>query len=98
MKTTIKTSVLKSMMSKVIKGVANNKMLPVTSLIGIEKEDNVLRLMATDSLNTIIVKEQIGENDNFIVGLFQDQQDVFATRASNETIAGEEKTNEAIGR
>ena len=39
MKTTIKTSVLKSMMSKVIKGVANNKMLPVTSLIGIEKED-----------------------------------------------------------
>ena len=36
--------------------------------------------------------KDIGENHNFIIGLMQDQQDEFATTASNETIAGEKKT------
>ena len=89
MKTTIKTSVLKDMMSKVIKGVANNKMLPVTSLIGIEKEDNVLRLMATDSLNTIIVEEPIDENDNFSVTMNADLLYKLVSKTTKDTITFE---------
>lgn len=53
----IKTEILKEMVSKAIKGASNNKMIPISSLIGIEYLDDTLTLMTTDGSNQLRVIE-----------------------------------------
>lgn len=49
----LQTSVVKTLTSKVVKGMGNNKMLPITEMIGINIEDNVLSFISTDGKNTV---------------------------------------------
>lgn len=49
MKLTIKTEELQGMVGRVSQCVSNNKLIPLTSLISIAVEDNVLKLTTTDA-------------------------------------------------
>lgn len=55
----ISTKLLQDMVAKAIKGSSNNKMIPITSLLGLEVKDNTLTLMTTDGSNHLRVKEKI---------------------------------------
>lgn len=52
----LKTETLKILTTKVIKGMGNNKMLPITEMIGLNIHDNQLSLLSTDGNNNIEVK------------------------------------------
>lgn len=55
----IKTSILQEMVAKAIKAVSNNKMIPLTSLIGVELQDGKLTLQTTDGNNILKVSQQV---------------------------------------
>lgn len=55
----IKTQILQDMVAKSIKGASNNKMLPITSYIGILIKDKILTLMTTDGSNQLRIKNEI---------------------------------------
>ena len=63
----IKTSILQEMVAKAIKAVSNNKMIPLTSLIGIELNNNELILQTTDGNNVLTISQQVEclENEVF---------------------------------
>lgn len=53
MKVTIKTETLQNLVNKVVKGMGNNKMLPITEMIGINISDSTLSLVSTDGMNKV---------------------------------------------
>ena len=55
----IKIEILQKMVSKVIQGASNNKMIPLTSLIGIDVKSENLTLTTTDGSNQFRVIEKI---------------------------------------
>ena len=64
MKATITTTKLQEAVSRVAKGVGNNKLLPITSLLGIESSDGSLCLTATDGTNYLYIKTDGIEGDD----------------------------------
>jgi len=56
MKFTIKTETLQEMVGKVIKCASDNKLIPITSLLSIKVDNNVLYLTTTDATNYFYVK------------------------------------------
>lgn len=67
MKLTLKTEKLKEMVSRAVKGVGNNKLIPLTSLMAIEVKDNTLTLVTTDATNYLYVVEDKVVADDFYV-------------------------------
>jgi DNA polymerase III sliding clamp (beta) subunit (PCNA family) len=67
MKITLKTEKLKEMVTRSAKGVGNNKLIPITSLMAIELKDNVLTLITTDATNYLYIVENKVTGDNFYV-------------------------------
>lgn len=67
MKIKLKTTKFQSMVSKAIKGAGNNKLLPITNLICIEKSDGFLRLRTTDTANYVEVVSEMPEGDDMCV-------------------------------
>lgn len=65
MKLTLNTKKLQELVSRAIKGVGNNKLIPITSLMAIELKDSVLTLITTDSTNYLYVKEEKVVGDDF---------------------------------
>ena len=62
----IKTEQLKELVSKASIGVGNNKLIPITELIGIKCVAGVFELITTDATNYVYVQQQIEstkEND-----------------------------------
>ena len=55
----IKTEILQNMVAKAIQGASNNKMIPLTSLIGIEIKQDTLTLITTDGSNQFKVNSKI---------------------------------------
>lgn len=55
----IKTEILQSIVAKAIQGTSNNKMIPLTSLIGIEIKQDTLTLTTTDGNNQFKVSAKI---------------------------------------
>lgn len=55
----IRTEILQKLVSKAIQGSSNNRMIPLTSLIGIEYLDSKLTLITTDGSNQFRVIEKI---------------------------------------
>ena len=55
----ISTKLLQDMLAKAIKGAGNNKMIPITSLIGIEVKNGKLTLKTTDGNNHLYVSEKL---------------------------------------
>lgn len=58
----IKTELLQNMVAKAIKGSSDNKMIPITSLIGIKCANSRLTLITTDGSNILKVIENIELN------------------------------------
>ena len=67
MKLALKTEKLKEMVSRAVKGVGNNKLIPLTSLMAIEVKDNKLTLITTDATNYLYVCEDKIVADDFYV-------------------------------
>ena len=68
MKITIKTEKLKDMVSRAVKGVGNNKLIPLTSLMAIEVTNNRLTLITTDATNYLyVVDDKIVADDFYAV-------------------------------
>lgn len=62
----ISTKLLQDMVSKAIKGAGNNKLIPITSLIGIEILEGKLVLKTTDGSNHLYITEKLeGDYSNF---------------------------------
>ena len=55
----IKTEVLQKMVAKAIQGSSNNRMIPISSLIGIELKDKTLILRTTDGSNQLKISQEI---------------------------------------
>ena len=67
MKLTIKTVKLKEMVAKAVKGVGNNKLIPLTSLMAIELKDATLTLITTDATNYLYISEDKVVGEDFYV-------------------------------
>ena len=64
----IKTDMFKALLSNAVKVCSFDKMLPLTELIELKIEDNMLFIKTTDNINTLILKQPLeGENDNMRV-------------------------------
>lgn len=60
----VKTETLQNLVNKVSKGMGNNKMLPITEMIGINIDNNKISLLATDGMNKLEVISSIENIDN----------------------------------
>ena len=67
MKLTMKTEKLKDMVSRAVKGVGNNKLIPLTSLMAIEVKNNKLTFITTDATNYLYIAEDKVVADDFYV-------------------------------
>ena len=65
MKLTISTTKLQDMVARASKGVGNNKLIPITSLICIEVKNNRLTLITTDATNYLYITEDKFVNEDF---------------------------------
>ena len=82
MKLTINTNVMQELVSKAVKGASNNRLLPITSLLGIELKDGQLVLTTTDGTNYLYVRKDKVVGDNFYTVI---SADTFAKLVSKTT-------------
>lgn len=68
----IKTKILQKMLSKVMLGVSNNKLIPITSLIELKLSGDKLSITATDRVNFIKVTESDIKSKDFTVVVVAD--------------------------
>lgn len=94
----IKTTKLQEMLSKAIKGVSNNKLIPLTSLLAIELRDGSLTLITTDATNYLYIIEDVS-GDDFYVTVQADQFAKLIARMTCEDIILDVKDNclEVVG-
>lgn len=64
-KLSLKTAVLQDMVSRAVKGASQNKLIPITSLMAIQLEDNKLTLITTDQTNTLYITHDSIDGDDF---------------------------------
>lgn len=64
MQITLKTETLQSLVNKAVKGMSNNKMLPITEMIGINLSATTLSLVTTDGRNKVEVMDKVENPDN----------------------------------
>ncbi len=93
MKLTIKTIQLQDMMARSVKGVGNNKLIPLTSLMAIELKDNVLTLITTDATNYLYIRKDKVEGENFYVVVEVDTFSKLVSKTTSENITLELKEN-----
>lgn len=86
MKLSIKTDKLKEMVSRSIKGVGNNKLIPLTGLIAIELKDSKLTLITTDAINYLYIMEDKVVGDDFYVVVDADTFSKLVSRMTSENI------------
>lgn len=103
----IRTELLQKMVTKIISGAGNNKMIPITSLIGIEvtkdidePNKSILTLITTDGSNQLRINETINEEIEEFYTIVN--ADIFAKlicKTTKEYIGLENKENylEVIG-
>ena len=80
----ISTTKLQSMMAKTIKGVGNNKLIPITCLIAIKAHDGVLTIVSTDGVNYLYVRENIDDKDDFYVCIRAEQFAKLVAKTTSE--------------
>lgn len=94
----IKTTILQEMVAKAIKGASDNKMIPITSLIGIQVTNDTITLMTTDGSNHLRVSQKI-ETDpmtgpsNFYTIVNADTFAKLVSKTTTEFITLENKEN-----
>lgn len=68
----LSTVKLKEMVARVIKGASNNKLIPITSLLEIKLENNVLSFTTTDATNYVTVFDTKTTGDDFYAVIYAD--------------------------
>lgn len=87
MELTIKTSELQEMVGRAIKCVSNNKLIPLTSLMNIKVEDNILTLTTTDATNYFYsTKPEKVDCENFEVSVMADLFTKLVQKTTADTI------------
>lgn len=95
----IKTDILQKMISKAIQGASNNKMIPLTSLIGIEVQKDLMTnssnliLTTTDGSNTFKVNQSIEKIEEFYTIVNADTFAKLVGKTTKEFIELENKEN-----
>lgn len=99
MKLTIKTQKLQSMASRAAKGASENKILPITGMIAIQQQANVLTLITTDTSHTLkVVADKIeGEDFYAVVPVDVFSKLVAKTTSENITLTMKEDSLEFKG-
>ena len=92
MKITIKTSVLKDMVARAIKGAGCNKLIPLTSMMSIEVTGNKLVLHTTDMTNHLYIMQNIDAKE-FYVTVGVEQFSKLIGRMTCENVSLEVKAN-----
>lgn len=72
MKLSISTETLKEMVSKAAKGVGNNKLMPISSLMSIKMQEGNVVIITTDGYNYLYVKHE-NKGDDFNVTIEADK-------------------------
>lgn len=83
----LKTTELQDAVTKVYKGVGNNKLIPLTSLINILVSENTLLLTSTDSVNYFTVKIDNVESADFEVSVNAEVFTKLVQKMTSETIS-----------
>ena len=82
----IKTTKLQEMAGKAVKGSGNNKLIPITSLIGIKLVDGDLTLITTDATNYLYIIEASVDGDDLSVTVEVDRFSQLISRMTSEFI------------
>ena len=71
----IKTELLKELVNKSINGAGNNKLIPITQLMGIKRADDTIQLTTTDATNYLYVYGTLDADveDSINVTVFAEQ-------------------------
>jgi len=93
MKLKIKAEHLKEMVSRAIKGVGNNKLIPITSLMAIELRNGKLTLITTDATNYLYIKKDKVEGKDFYVVVPVEVFSKLVMKMTCETVEMELKSN-----
>ena len=90
----ISTKLLQEMVSKAIKGTSNNKMIPLTSLLGIEIKLGNLTLMTTDGSNHLRIINKVDDTStDFYTIVNADMFAKLVSKTTSEFITLENKEN-----
>lgn len=88
----IKTTILKQLLSKAMRAVKNDKLLPITGLIGISTfEDGYIQLNTYDGNNLVAVSKEVGCNINSYVVVEASSFNTLINRLTSEEISLEFK-------
>lgn len=87
MELTVKTTELQEMVGKAIKCVSNNKLIPITSLMNIKVQNNVLCITTTDAINYFYVnKMDKVDCEDFEVSVLADLFTKLVQKTTSDTI------------
>lgn len=89
----IKAEQFKEMISRAIKGVGNNKLIPITSLMAISLKKGKLVITTTDATNYLYIKKDKVEGDDFYVVVPVEVFSKLIMKMTCETIELELKSN-----
>lgn len=83
----VKTELLKELVNKSINGVSNNKLIPITQLMGITKNDNNITLITTDATNYLYVYGEAEDTkDTIQVTVFAEQFSKLVSKMTSNEI------------
>lgn len=86
MKFTIKTDLLKQMVTKAAKASINNKMIPLTGLMNIELKDGNLNITTSDAVNFFTITEPNIVGDNFAVVVMTELFSKLVSKTTSENV------------
>lgn len=82
----INTIKLQDMISRVIKGAGNNKLIPLTSMLKIEVKSGELLVTTTDMTNQLTIKSKIEDTEDFYTVVNADQFSRLVSKLTCEDI------------
>lgn len=94
----IKTDVLKELVIKAGKGIGNNKLIPITSLMGIKADGEWITITTTDGTNYLYIKEKL-DSEEFNVTIDADKFSKLVSKLTceNVTLTLKDKSLEVVG-
>lgn len=87
MELNIKTAVLQDMVARSIKGVGNDKLMPITTKMAIELKDNILTLTSTDYTNYLYVRKADVKGDDFYIVIEADKFSKLISKLTCENVS-----------
>ena len=86
----VNTEQFKELVSKSVVGASNNKLIPITQLMGIKKSGNSIMLTTTDATNYLYIFGDIDGNEpDMSVTVFADQFAKLVSKMTSKTITFE---------